>query len=283
MFGSKSIRTSLVLGLAVLVSALLANDGYKLRYHLDEGTVLKYRGTNKMDQTIEAMGSETTTESEATTLVQISGQKPEKPGQLSYIMEIQSLKVKVFNPMMDTTLVDPPELLNRRVRKVITETGDQIASIQLDTVKLGNPMMAQFFNANTEFLPNVPGEEIAVGGSVTISDADTIEAMGGKNTIQAEVTYTAVGKETVAGYDCLKLSYTGTVAITGEGSFQGMMKFFLEGDGQMDGTLYFAPKEGLMVSNETELEFDMTAAFTGQQNMTVPISQVTTSTLKLVK
>ena len=91
-----------------------------------------------------------------------------------------------------------------------------------------------------------------------------------------------MGNETKSGYDCLKIDVKGTITLEGDGSMQGM-KFFIEGDGDVQSTLYFAPKEGLLVAAETQTDIEMTAAITGQMNMTIPITQSQKSSITLVK
>ncbi|MFQ5771541.1 MAG: hypothetical protein ACE5HX_13465, partial [bacterium] len=158
----------------------------------------------------------------------------------------------------------------------------QIKSIELDSIKL-NPMFAQLFSSGSEFLPNLPEKELKMGTSVPMTDIDTSFAMGGKRIVKSEMNYTLQGKEAKSGYQCLKIDFKGTLTIEGDGMYQGMMKFFLEGDGDVTGTMYFAPEEGLMVAVESESNIESTAAFTGQQNMTIPISSSVNSTLNLVK
>jgi hypothetical protein len=51
------------------------------------------------------------------------------------------------------------------------------------------------------------------------------------------------------------------------------MDVFIEGKGKLRGTIYFDDKAGLVVKEEGQNDTDLTAAITGQQNMTIPMTQ----------
>jgi len=277
-----SKKNMVALTVLTLVAVLFANESYKLVYRIDKGTTLRYRMTSSMEQTVEVMGTEQNNESRSTSVVTLIGEAPDEQGNLRFIWRADSVVINVKNVMMDSTIRNPEWFVGRRVRHVITPYGDQLSVEELDTVEVKDPMFAQMARMKSEFLPNLPTKELKVGDQATVTDVDTTEMMGGSMVTNTEVTYTLAGKETVQGYDCLKLTYTGTTELEGEGSYQGMMKFFMEGEMEMQGVLYFAPKEGVLVSNEAEIDSEMTAAFSGQQNMTMPISQVTTTKMVLL-
>ncbi|MCH7675328.1 hypothetical protein IH879_10300, partial [candidate division KSB1 bacterium] len=114
------------------------------------------------------------------------------------------------------------------------------------------------------------------------TDVDSLNSFGGTVVSKSDMEFTLLGKEKKLGYDCLKIDVKGTVNVEGDGSMQGM-KFFMEGDGDFQRTIYFAPKEGLLVAAENQTDMEMTAAFTGQMSMTIPITQSVKSTITLIK
>jgi hypothetical protein len=65
------------------------------------------------------------------------------------------------------------------------------------------------------------------------------------------------------------------MTITSKGTMGGMV-VFTEGSGTMNGTVYFDSKAGLMVAEEGKMDVELTAAVTGAQNMTIPITQSAT-------
>jgi hypothetical protein len=72
------------------------------------------------------------------------------------------------------------------------------------------------------------------------------------------------------------------LTITGSGKMMGM-EFFMEGSGTVKGAYFFDAKAGLMIADENDTNFDMTMAATGQQNITIPISQSMKLTQTLVE
>jgi len=84
--------------------------------------------------------------------------------------------------------------------------------------------------------------------------------------------YTVAGREAQMGHDCVKLNYAGESTIEGKGSMMGM-DVFMEGKGKLKGTIFFDDAQGLVVMEEGQNDTDMTAAITGQQNMTIPMTQ----------
>lgn len=121
----------------------------------------------------------------------------------------------------------------------------------------------------------LPAKPVMIGEKWSTTRSDTTEAMGGKNVSTATIDYTLAGSEKVGGRDCLKVTYAGKVAITGKGSMMGM-DVFTEGTGTMSGTFFFDESSGLLVVDNGKFTNEMTAALTGAQNMTIPISQVGT-------
>ena len=176
--------------------------------------------------------------------------------------------------------MDLPGVIGKRIRKEIVPSGDQVQSTEIDTFELEG-LLAQNFRPNSEFLPNLPTAEIAEATKLTVDDVDTNETMGGSIVAKSSIEYTLQGKEAFHGYNCIKLSIDGIVYVEGTGKTQGM-KFFVEGDGTVTGTLFFAPDEGLLVFAESESIMEMTLAVTGQENMTIPITQITDSKITLL-
>lgn len=259
-----------------------ASDSYKLKYKMKKGTTLNYTMDSKMESLQEVMGSEieSTTQSKAKIKITMEGEN--KDGNLTYLMVYESMLIELFSSMMDSTFKDPEGLIGKRVKKTITPNGDQIESVELDSIKLGMLPQGGGLTSGREFLPNLPKDELKMGQTVSQTDVDSINTFGGAMVSKSEAKFTLIGNETKSGYDCLKIDVKGMVNVEGDGLMQGM-KFFIEGDGDFQRTLYFAPKEGVLVSSEDQTDIEMTIAITGQMNMTIPSTQSTKSSLTLVK
>ena len=277
----------ILFGIPALFSTLNMNfsygsDSYKLKYKMAKGTVLHYKIDSKMESLQEMMGSEVESNTQTNAKIKITSEGENKDGNLTYLMVYESMLLEMVGSMLDSTFKDPAGLIGKRVRKTITPYGDQIKSVELDSIKLGLLSRGGGLASGREFLPNLPGSELKMGEKVSVTDVDSLGTLGGTTITKAEMEFTLMGKETKLGYDCLKIDVKGTVNLEGDGIMQGM-KFFIEGDGDFQRTLYFAPKEGLLVAAHNQTDIEMTLALTGQMQMTIPITQSQTSNMTLIK
>jgi hypothetical protein len=255
-------------------------DSYQLKYKMQKGNNFTYALTSKTETTQEVMGSEYTTENKTHAKINIASEGTNKSGDIIFTMAYDSLIIDINSVMLDTALNNPPEIVGKRVKKIINPFGDQISSVELDSIKT-NRYLSQV-SSHYEFFPNLPTGSIKMGEVVTISDVDTNYTMNGSTVAKSNTEFTLVGKEAKYGFNCLKIDFKSTFNLEGDGYFQGF-KFFIEGDGANEGTLYFAPEEGVLVTVENVTDIEMTAAITGQQNMTIPITQTRERKLLLVK
>jgi hypothetical protein len=95
--------------------------------------------------------------------------------------------------------------------------------------------------------------------------------MGGKMVSRTKMDYTVITEAVCEGRSCLQIGFKGEIGIDGKGSMMGM-DLFMEGKGKVTGTLMFDPAQGIVVQESSVTDTDMTAAVTGQQNMTIPIT-----------
>jgi len=280
-------RYLVLFGIAAVLLNLNFNSGYasdsnKLRYKMKKGTTLNYTMESTMESLQEVMGSEIESTTQSKAKIKITSEGQNKDGNLIFIVVYESMVIELLSSMMDSTFEDPEGLLGKRVRKTITPSGDQIESVELDSMKLGMLVQGGGLSSSREFLPNLPEGELKIGQTVSQTDVDSLNTFGGTTVSKSEIEFTLIGNETKLGYDCLKIAVKGTVNLEGDGSMQGM-KFFIEGDGDFQSTLYFAQKEGLLVAAEKQTDIEMTAAVTGQMSMTIPITQSVKSIITLVK
>lgn len=264
------------------INSSYGSDSYKLKYKMAKGTVLYYRLDSQMESLQEMMGSEVEANSKSNANVKITSEGENKDGNLTFLIVYESMLFEMMSSMMDSTFKDPEGLIGKRVRKTITPYGDQIKSVELDSIKLGLLAHAGGLASAREFLPNLPDSELKMGEKVSMTDVDSLDMLGGTTVTKAEMEFTLTGKETKLGYDCLKIDVKGTINLEGDGIMQGM-KIFIEGDGDFQRTLYFAPKEGLLVAAHNQTDIEMTLALTGQMQMTIPITQSQTSNMTLIK
>ncbi len=259
-----------------------ASDSNKLTYKMKKGATLNYTMESKNESLQEVMGSEVETTTQSKAKIKITSEGENKEGNLTYVMVYESMVIELLSSIMDSTFKDPAGLIGKRVRKTITPNGDQIESVELDSIKLGMLAQSGGFSSGREFFPNLPENELKMGEKVSMTDVDSVNSFGGTIVNKSDMEFTLLGKEKKLGYDCLKIDVKGTVNVEGDGFMQGM-KIFIEGDGDFQRTLYFAPKEGVLVFSEDQTDIEMTIAITGQVSMTIPITTSVKSNITLVK
>ncbi len=110
---------------------------------------------------------------------------------------------------------------------------------------------------------------------------DSMDMMGGKVISRSTLDYRVLRKAPYDGRECLEIGYKGDIGIEGKGSMMGM-ELFLDGKGKTSGTFMFDPVQGVTVRENSTMDTEMTAAMTGQQSMTIPMSTSTTSSRRLI-
>jgi hypothetical protein len=103
-----------------------------------------------------------------------------------------------------------------------------------------------------------------------------------KMIVKPDMQFKLAGMEKMGGYDCAKITFEGTASMYGTGSRQGM-EMVIDGTTKSKGTAYFAPKEGLLVSVQSESTSDTNISGTGEQMFTATQSTSASQKLKLAK
>jgi hypothetical protein len=74
------------------------------------------------------------------------------------------------------------------------------------------------------------------------------------------------------GKSVYKISYKSSLELAGTGK-QMNMDLFLEGTGEVTGLIYFDPAASITVYAEGNTEMNSTVTVSGQQNMSIPMTQ----------
>jgi hypothetical protein len=248
-----------------------------LKYKMEKGKTYRYADTIKMNTTQEMMGQEMKVENTITTVTRVVVEDQKSNGNFSLLMSSDTMRIHVKNPRMDTTMV-PTEMLHKRNRVTTTSLGEIVSREVVDSIGSSSLMRGAGAMSQREMLrfPVFNGKPLKKGDKWTYSKVDTQDTGGGKTISNSTYDYTYAGNEKVKGLDVAKLNFTGKVTVTSKSTMMGM-DVFTEGGGKMNGFLYFDEKAGLLISEDSKIEMEMTAAVKGQQNMTIPISQSGTS------
>jgi len=285
-----------VLGIVVLAVAFLAGcaakkpfwgdpeTGLIFQYRISSGQVLTYE-SNSMDvQSMEMMGQAVDTETNVTSSYTIQGKGLNKDKNILTEAKFNSLTIDVSSPQGDMD-IDTSPVIGKPFGVTISPLGKELAYSGIDSTMMismgqaGNRSIKDLFRNPLQDLPDHP---VKIGDSWTDKDSLTTPQGGLDITIITNNTLTFEGFEQVEGFECAKISVKGTGTIDGSGQQMGM-DVALEGDLEIGGTLFFAYKKGLFVKTETETFTEMTAALSGQMNMTIPITQESKTKVNLIQ
>lgn len=193
-----------------------------------------------------------------------------KDGNATMLVSLLNASVHSAGMGRDTTM--KYNNLKDKSRMVFSTDGKTVSTTKIDSTDVAGMMgtLDQFAK-----LAYLPGKAVKIGEKWQDKTVENRNASG-TNPFDAEVVsnteYTLVGKEAKDGKEYYKIAFKGTVAINGKGNQMGM-EMFLEGTGAVEGFNYFDPKTTMVVYAEGNTEMDMNISISGQQNMTIPMTQ----------
>jgi hypothetical protein len=248
----------------------LADEPYTLRMGFQQGKSYVYADLVVAAVTQEMAGQEMKRSSRSAMVSRISADRVLPDGSFSLILQMDTMVVSSKSPRQDTTRL-MTDLIGKRSGMVLTPLGKIASRVVIDSIKAAGPSMRSAAAREILRFHTLPEQPVVPGGQWSADVTDSNETMGGLMITVSTITYTLAGKEEKGGRSCLKIRYTGKLAIEGKGAMMGM-EMFTEGKGSLSGIWYFDPKDGIMVAEEGAMDTDVTVAMTGQQNMTMPIT-----------
>ncbi len=264
---------AVLLALTLAVTAARAQDQYTLQYRLDKGKTYRFVDTTYVKSSQEMMGQEMKTTSTVTTTMRMVPSDVRADGSTVLTISPDFMKVSLKNPRMDTTIV-MKEMVGKRTRLTISKLGETLGREIVDTANFSG-LSASTGRQDMVRLHVMPSKPIRIGEKWTTTKPDTFDSGGGKMVTVATGESTLLGKETRNGVPCLKVTYTGKLAISGKGTMNGM-EYFVEGNGTTSGTYLLEISSGMTVVEDSQYDVESTVAITGAQNMTIPGSQSVT-------
>ncbi len=263
--------------LVIIAGSALAQPATPLKYKFVQGATFRYADTMSVQMTQEMMGQEMKMSQNIAAVTRYAVEGVTSDGGAKLIATSDTMQIKLKNPRMDTTIV-PVEVLHKRNRLTVTSLGDVTAREVIDSIRATTLMRGSGGIAQREILrlPVLSAKPVKTGDTWTTTKVDSTKSEGGSSVLSTTMEYTVMGREMFAGRSCVKLNYAGKLAVNTKGTMGGM-DVFTEGTGKMTGVAFFDDRAGVFVGEEGKTEMEMTAAVTGQQNMTIPISQSTKS------
>ncbi len=270
---------AIVCAAALCVSLASAQKSYTLVYKFVPGKTYQYKSVSDGTVIQEMMGQEMKIENGSDLTVSIASESVDPNGAMTLVTKLVEGKTRVKNPMQDTTIA-LTDMLGKRIKIRVKTDGTVLSREIIDTVEAQAAMRGGGQREAVRF-HILPGKAVKSGDTWTSTFSDTVDNMGGKIVNTVNSNYTFAGTESKDGASVLKIAYTGTIAVAGTGTMQGM-DLYIEGGGKVTGTMLFDPARGMVVADTSTTETESTVAVTGQQNMTIPISQKSTTVQTLL-
>ncbi len=258
----------LVLAFCIIGSSVYGQESVVLKYNFKEGKT--FRMTMSMNTNIvqSMMGQEMKIIADAVSKSEMKFTKVEPGGNATALVSILSISAKT-SAMGQEKEENKSDFKKDGISMVFSPSGKVSTKITDTTLSSIESI------SNMKFFL-LPVKEIKIGEKWLDKQIDTMQ-MQSSNPITFMTTttdneYTLAGKEIKDGKELYKISYTGTLEITGKGKQSGM-DLFMEGTGQTVGFFYFNTSNSMVIYSESEAEVNTTITVTGQQNMTIPMSQ----------
>ena len=258
----------LVLAFCIIGSSVYGQESVALKYNFKEGKT--FRMTMSMNTTIvqSMMGQEMKVVADAVSKSEMKFTKVDPEGNATATMSIISMSVKT-SAMGREEEENKTDFKKDGMIMVFSPSGKVSTKITDTTLSSIESI------SNMKFFL-LPVRDIKIGEKWFDKQIDTMQ-MQPTNPITFMTTstdseYTLIGKEIKDGRELYKISTTGTLEIAGKGKKSGM-DLFVEGTGQASGFFYFDPSISMVVYSESDGEINNKITVTGQQNMTIPMSQ----------
>ena len=293
MFTKTILKTVLLMSIIILIlfgcagkKAFWGNEktGFIFNYRLLQNQIWNYDAVTKQSSTQEVMGQSYESTTNIVADYSIKGLGFDKEKNITSQVMMDSISI-VTESRQGEMKPDLSPIIGKSFGFTFSPKGEKIAFSNPDSIKVSFGPMGGQRNAESFFrnmLPKLPDTPIKIGDSWTVNE-ERMEPEGGLNiNVKTETVNTVTGLETLDNVECLKITAKTTGMLDGKGKQMGMDVDF---EGDLDGTSvwYYAYKEGAFVKATAENVVEGTAALTGPQNLTVPITQETKSEVKLVR
>lgn len=229
---------------------------YELKYQLAKGTKITMISSGESNSVMDQMGTEMLVDSyyEAEDIFVILSANKKKGLTLEYEFGERSQGV---DSAAGSDSTDFSELIGKKVTFVLLPNGKVEGFEGFDALPEITSSGGGELNEETYILgvkttfPLLPDGPIKIGD--TWSDTLDMDIPQGIYVLKSEnnFTYKLIEETEKDGFDCLKIEMTGTSRLSGDLEQEGM-QLSIDREETSTGTLYFAYKEGMFISMESE-------------------------------
>jgi hypothetical protein len=292
----KMIKVRLRLCLTSLVIMLLftagtqAQEKLSLEYKYKKGNTYRYKAETAFETTQEMMGQEMKYSGNSYAISKMIVDDVAANGDISVTTSLEDMKTSVKASAQAESLdtsIQMKELIGKKSGIIISKYGAVVKTITIDSIKLAGASMGlgdmgSGATNSAERLFRLPDHEVKTGDKWTSEKNDSTSMEALKMLSKTQTEYKLAGREKRNTHDCLKITYTAKIEISGKMNQMGM-EMFMEGNGDNKGTIWFDPKTGILISEESASTQDMTLAMTGQMSMTIPTTTTTKTIFNLIE
>jgi hypothetical protein len=244
---------SLVLLCAVMCSCNSNSIKQSLRYHLAKGATYRYTATLEMKNTSQLPKSEMSSLLSGRVWLSLTVDEVGKDSELICRGKLDSAMVR-FESGTTKDFFGGEEFIGKNVRIVFSGTGKMLSVSPIDSMPPAT--RAKIFDEFNpmKLLPTIlfhlPEKEIGIGDSWALDSIAAPQLPGHKSTFQMNTEFKIEGMEKVGIYDCLKISIDGSGRMNISGKLPNGMESVVDMKIGAGGFVYFAQKEGILVSAE---------------------------------
>lgn len=259
-----------------------AQESFTLLHKFTKGTVDRYKATTTYSSNQEMSGQQVKVSGSTESTYRIETETVLPDGNASVIYSLEEMLMSVKTMGMDTTM-SQADLIGKKNRINLNQYGEGIKSEAIDSINVqGFNIGVDFGASSQQTFIILPHKSIVIGEKWEGNASDSNDIADGKMTTNAKYEYILSGKEIKNGHNCLKINIKTIIEVSGKMKNMGF-DLFIEGTGDVAGTIWFDPIAGKMIADESASTMDMTIAMTGQMQMTIPSTISVKSARKLIE
>jgi hypothetical protein len=262
-----------------LIPFLVHSQEYKPQFKVANGQEYNYQMDMISESTQSMGGQEMKIPANSTSTIKNLINKIFPDGKIEII--VSSWDAKVSTKMLKDTTMQFNGKVGPTSKITVDKLGNALSKEKIDTVAAS----AGSFNMDNSMIGTIlfcefPDKPLKTGDKWTKEHTDSVGAPFGKLGMKIKTEYTFGSKEIIDGRNLYKVTSTSAIEVAGKGQMQGM-DLFIEGTGAKSGNTYFDPATGVIYLDKNKIELSMTVAISGQQSMTIPVTQKMDITIKL--
>ncbi|NOY79086.1 MAG: hypothetical protein GXO76_14635 [Calditrichaeota bacterium] len=248
---------------------IVGNKGMVFTYHFKKGEKHTYRFITNSSTSQEMAGQTQETNLTNRSVLHYEVKDVLKNGTFVIQSTVDSTAISSSNPMINQVNSLLQKSLHKPVELIVTKTGE------IDTVKGLNAFPTLQGSADWKRLFEslffkLPAKPIKIGDSWTETKTTHKKSGPMDMTITSKTKYLLKSIKPYKGMDCLFITYTTDLTLSGEGSQAGMGLNY-SGSGSGSGKIYFDPVSSTFLSMSSESNIDGNVTIPSR-NMEIPSS-----------